>query len=298
MKKQQKKRQKLLIVGLWRCGSSHLSASAATASFALLRDPAQPSFWRDHIRLPGDLDDSGAARSLAVFPDLPTSSCTFALPPERGTTRRSSNALAVCRPMPGQSPPQRFVHISTSGVHMTFVPANASTRRALRVWRRAREGAASMRETRRAGSKAAVRASASCAPGIGAAGTAPPRTSDESAANVLREGRRRVHQSHPRQTTRRCWSAPRYAVVAPRLLATTRPDDGDENGQYLTVADRFGLPHRVSRRRGQCTLLAGPASFMSRAGSQTSASRSELKATGAVLRVATVSMLACAERNA
>jgi saccharopine dehydrogenase-like NADP-dependent oxidoreductase len=85
VKKQQRKRQKLLIVGCGDVARRTLPRLVGRYRiFALLRDPAQSSFWRDHGACPvlADLDQPSTLKRLSGLADIVLH---FAPPPERGS---------------------------------------------------------------------------------------------------------------------------------------------------------------------------------------------------------------------
>lgn len=267
MKKQQKirrKLQKVLIVGCGDVARRTLPRLVGRFRiFALLRDPAQFSFWRDHGACPvlADLDEPSTLQRLAGLADIVLH---FAPPPERGTvdTRMRRLLAALCR---GQSLPQRFVYISTSGVYGDCAGERIDETRPTRpATARAKRRVDAERRLRRFGACGGTRVSILRAPGIYAADRLPLERLMKG-ANVLRdEDDVFTNHIHADDLAMLVCAALRHGCANRCYNAT---DDTEmKMGEYFDlVADRFGLPRppRVSRAEAQSTLSPVQLSFMS-----------------------------------
>lgn len=264
MKKQQRKRQKLLIVGCGDVARRTLPRLVGRYRiFALLRDPAQSSFWRDHGACPvlADLDQPTTLKRLSGLADIVLH---FAPPPERGSLDPRMRRLlaALCR---GQSLPQRFVYISTSGVYGDCAgeridetrPVGPATARATR-----RVDAET--QLRRFGVRGGTRVSILRAPGIYAADRLPIERLMKGSCALRDEEDVFTNHIHADDLAMLVCAALRRGRANRCYNAT---DDAEMRmGEYFDlVADRFGLPRapRISRAEAQCTLSPVQLSFMS-----------------------------------
>ncbi len=303
MKKQQKTRrklQKLLIVGCGDVARRTLPRLVGRYRlFALLRDPTQFSFWRDHGACPvlADLDEPSTLKRLAGLADIVLH---FAPPPERGTvdTRMRRLLAALCR---GQSLPQRLVYISTSGVYGDCAGERIDeTRPARPATARARRRVDAETRLRRFGVRGGTRISILRAPGIYAADRLPLERLMKG-ANVLRdEDDVFTNHIHADDLAMLTCAALRYGRANRCYNAT---DDAEmKMGEYFDlVADRFGLPRspRVSRAEAQGTLSPVQLSFMSESRRLSNRRiKSELKAQLRFPQVADGINAAWRERNA
>lgn len=267
MKKQQKtrrKRQTLLIVG---CGDVARRALPRLVGryriFALLRDPAQFSLWRDHGACPvlADLDQPSTLKRLSGLADIVLH---FAPPPERGTvdTRMRQLLAALCR---GQSLPQRFVYISTSGVYGDCAGERIDETRPIRpATARARRRADAERRLRRFGACGGTRVSILRAPGIYAADRLPLARLEKGVSALRDEDDVFTNHIHADDLAMLACAALRHGRANRCYNAT---DDAEmKMGEYFDlVADRFGLSRapRISRADAQSMLSPVQLSFMS-----------------------------------
>ena len=265
MKKQQKPpKRRLLIIG---CGDiarrtlPHLLGRFQV--FAMLREPAQSAYWRDHGARPvvADLDQPFSLKRLAGLADIVLH---FAPPNEHGIvdTRMRRLIAALCR---GQSLPQRLIYISTSGVYGDCGGEGIDETRPLRPsTARAKRRADAERQLRRFGSRHTTRVSILRAPGIYAADRLPIAR--------LNKGVHALGDEADLFTNR--IRADDLAMLVCAALPHGRPnrcynasDDTEmKMGEYFDlVADRFGLPRppRISRAEAQNTLSPIQLSFMS-----------------------------------
>ena len=263
MKKQQRKRQKLLIVGCGDVARRTLPRLVGRYRiFALLRDPAQSSFWRDHGACPvlADLDQPTTLKRLSGLADIVLH---FAPPPERGSLDPRMRRLlaALCR---GQSLPQRFVYISTSGVYGDCAGERIDeTRPARPATARARRRVDAETQLRRFGVRGGTRVSILRAPGIYAADRLPLERLMKG-ANVLRdEDDVFTNHIHADDLARACVAA--LWRGRPGRIVHVCDDTELRMGDYFDwVADHFGLPRapRLSRAEAAQQLSPMQLSFM------------------------------------
>ncbi len=264
MKKQQRKRQKLLIVGCGDVARRTLPRLVGRYRiFALLRDPAQSSFWRDHGACPvlADLDQPTTLKRLSGLADIVLH---FAPPPERGSLDPRMRRLlaALCR---GQSLPQRFVYISTSGVYGDCAGERIDeTLHARPATARARRRVDAETQLRRFGVRGGTRVSILRAPGIYAADRLPIERLMKGSCALRDEEDVFTNHIHADDLAMLVCAALRRGRANRCYNAT---DDAEMRmGEYFDlVADRFGLPRapRISRAEAQCTLSPVQLSFMS-----------------------------------
>lgn len=264
MKKQQRKRQKLLIVGCGDVARRTLPRLVGRYRiFALLRDPAQSSFWRDHGACPvlADLDRPSTLKRLSGLADIVLH---FAPPPERGTLDPRMRRLlaALCR---GQSLPQRFVYISTSGVYGDCAGECIDETRPVRpATARARRRVDAETQLRRFGTRGGTRVSILRAPGIYAADRLPLERLEKGVRALCDEDDVFTNHIHADDLAMLTCAALRHGRANRCYNAT---DDAEMRmGEYFDlVADRFDLPRapRISRAEAQSTLSPVQLSFMS-----------------------------------
>jgi nucleoside-diphosphate-sugar epimerase len=264
VKKQQRKRQKLLIVGCGDVARRTLPRLVGRYRiFALLRDPAQSSFWRDHGACPvlADLDQPSTLKRLSGLADIVLH---FAPPPERGSLDPRMRRLlaALCR---GQSLPQRFVYISTSGVYGDCAGERIDeTRPARPATARARRRVDAETQLRRFGVRGGTRVSILRAPGIYAADRLPLERLEKGVCALRDEDDVFTNHIHADDLAMLVCAALRHGRANRCYNAT---DDAEmKMGEYFDlVADRFGLPRapRILRAEAQSTLSPVQLSFMS-----------------------------------
>ena len=266
MKKQQKsrKRQRLLIVG---CGDIARRVLPRLREryqvIAVLRDSTQSLAWRDRGARPlfADLDQPSTLKRLAGLADIVLH---FAPPPERGEVDHRMRRLlaALCH---GQSLPQRFIYISTSGVYGDCAGERVDETRTIRpATARARRRADAERRLRRFGVRSRTRVSILRAPGIYAADRLPLDRLARGVCALSDEDDVFTNHIHADDLAMLTCAALRFGRANRCYNAT---DDTEmKMGEYFDlVADRFGLPRppRVSRAEAQGLLSPLQLSFMS-----------------------------------
>lgn len=231
--------------------------------FALLRDPAQFSFWREHGVRPvlADLDQPSSLKRLAGLADVVLH---FAPPGERGDVdSRMGRLLATfCR---GKSLPQRLIYISTSGVYGDCAGELVDETRRLRpATARARRRTDAERQLRRFGAQHAIRVSILRAPGIYAADRLPIERLRKGAPALRDEDDVFTNHIHADDLAMLACAALRRGRA--NRCYNASDDSRMKMGAYFDlVADRFGLPRapRISRAEAQRILSPVQLSFMS-----------------------------------
>lgn len=256
--------QKLLIVG---CGDVARRTLPRLLGhyrvYALLRDPAQFAFWREHGARPllADLDRASSLKRLAGLADIVLH---FAPPPERGgqdtRTRRLLAALAQ-----GKSLPQRLIYISTSGVYGDCQGARVDETRPTRPrTARAARRVDAERQLRRFGCRHDVRVSILRAPGIYAAERLPLDRLRRGVKALTADDDVYTNHIHADDLAQLACAALRFGRANRCYNAT---DDSElKMGEYFDlVADRFSLPRapRISRRAAALEMSPLQLSFMS-----------------------------------
>ena len=256
--------QKLLIVG---CGDVARRTLPRLLGhyrvYALLRDPAQFGYWREHGARPllADLDRASSLKRLAGLADVVLH---FAPPPERGTqdirTRRLLAALAR-----GKSLPQRLIYISTSGVYGDCQGARIDETRPTRPRSaRAARRVDAERQLRGFGCRHEVRVSILRAPGIYAAERLPIDRLRRGVKALTREDDVFTNHIHADDLAQLACAALRFGRANRCYNATD--DSALKMGEYFDlVADRFSLPRapRISRRAAALEMSPLQLSFMS-----------------------------------
>ncbi len=260
--------QKLLIVGCGDIARRLLPRLLGPSRiFALLRDPEQCAFWRDHGASPvlADLDQPHSLQRIAGLADvvvhLAPPQNADSLPGVHRDTRTRALLAALAR---GRSLPQRIVYISTSGVYGDCRGARIDETRGVRpATARACRRVDAERRLRALGRRGVV-VSILRAPGIYAAdrlpidrlqrGTPALREADDVYSNHI----------HADDLALLTCAALRYG----RSNRTYNVTDDSEirMGEYFDlVADRFGLPRvpRLSRDEAERQLSPLQWSFMS-----------------------------------
>ena len=256
--------QKLLIVG---CGDVARRTLPRLLGhyrvFALLRDPAQFAYWREHGARPllADLD---RAQSLSRISGLADVVLHFAPPPELGTqdsrTRRLLAALAR-----GKSLPQRLVYISTSGVYGDCAGARIDETRTPRPnTARAVRRVDAESELRRFGARHGVCVAILRAPGIYATERLPIERLKRGVKALRDEDDVFTNHIHADDLAMLTCAALRFGRANRCYNAA---DDSElKMGEYFDlVADRFSLPRAPRIARSAAALEMSPLqlSFMS-----------------------------------
>jgi len=237
--------QKLLIVG---CGDVARRTLPRLLGhyrvFALLRDPAQFAFWRDHGARPllADLDHASTLKRLAGLADIVLH---FAPPAERGSVDHRTRSLlaALAR---GKSLPQRLIYISTSGVYGDCAGARIDETRPLRpTTARAARRVDAEGQLRRFGCRHGVRIAILRAPGIYAGERLPLERLRQGLKALCVEDDVFTNHIHADDLAMLTCAALRYGRANRCYNAS---DDSElKMGEYFDlVADRFSLP-RASR---------------------------------------------------
>lgn len=256
--------QKLLIVG---CGDVARRTLPRLLGhfrvFALLRDPVQCAFWRDHGANPilADLDRPASLQRIGGLADVVLH---FAPPPERGTVDARTRHLiaALAR---GESLPQRLIYISTSGVYGDCGGARIDETRPLRpATARALRRVDAERQLRRFGSRHGVCVSILRAPGIYAADRLPIARLQQGVSALRAEDDVFTNHIHADDLAMLTCAALRYGRANRCYNAS---DDSEmKMGDYFDlVADRFGFPRaaRIPRSEARTQLSPLLLSFMS-----------------------------------
>lgn len=231
--------------------------------FALVRDPQQCAFWRDHGARPllADLDRAASLQRISGLADVVLH---FAPPPEHGTvdtrTRRLITALTR-----GKSLPRRLVYISTSGVYGDCSGARIDETRPLRpATARALRRVDAEGQLRRFASRHGVCVSILRAPGIYAADRLPVARLQHGLSALRAEDDVFTNHIHADDLAMLTCAALRYGRTNRCYNAS---DDSEmKMGDYFDlVADRFGLPHAPRIRRDEAEKKLSPLllSFMS-----------------------------------
>jgi len=256
--------QKLLIVG---CGDVARRTLPRLLGhyrvFALLRDPQQCAFWRDHGARPilADLDRATSLQRIGGLADVVLH---FAPPAEFGTadtrTRRLIAALTRAKSLP-----QRLIYISTSGVYGDCAGARIDETRPLRpATDRALRRVDAERQLRRFASRRGVCVSILRAPGIYAADRLPVARLQQGLSALRPEDDVFTNHIHADDLAMLACAALRYGRANRCYNAS---DDSEmKMGDYFDlVADRFGLPRAPRIRRDEAENMLSPLqrSFMS-----------------------------------
>lgn len=256
--------QKLLIVG---CGDVARRTLPRLLGhyrvFALLRDPAEFTFWRDHGVRPihADLDCAASLKRISGLADV---ILHFAPPPEHGEvdTRTRRLLAALTR---GKSLPQRLVYISTTGVYGDCAGARIDEARAPRpTSSRAKRRADAERQLRRFGRQRGVCVSILRAPGIYATERLPIARLQKGINALRTEDDVFTNHIHADDLAMLSCTALRYGRANRCYNATD--DSSMKMGDYFDlVADCFGLPRprRISRSEAQHQISTLQLSFMS-----------------------------------
>ncbi|WP_301103031.1 SDR family oxidoreductase [Propionivibrio sp.] len=256
--------QKLLIVG---CGDVARRTLPRLLGhyrvFALLRDPAQFAFWRDHGASPllADLDRASSLKRIAGLADIVLH---FAPPSERGTvdTRTRKLLAALTR---GKSLPQRLIYISTSGVYGDCAGARIDETRPPRPnTARAVRRVDAENQLRRFGCRHGVCVSILRAPGIYAAERLPIERLRQGVKALRSEDDVFTNHIHADDLAMLTCAALRYGRA--NRCYNASDDSAMKMGAYFDlVADRFSLPRapRIGRSAAQQEMSPIQLSFMS-----------------------------------
>ncbi|HPU79372.1 SDR family oxidoreductase [Accumulibacter sp.] len=262
--------QKLLIVG---CGDIARRILPRLRGhyrvFALLRDPSQRAFWREHGAIPvlADLDQPDSLQRIAGLADI----ILYLAPPAAadkcrvtggGRDARTSALLAALAR--GWSLPQRIVYISTTGVYGDCDGELIDETHALRP--------ATVRACRRVDAERQLRAfgrrgvvvSILRAPGIYAADRLPIERLRKGIPALYAPDDVYTNHIHADDLAMLTCAAVRYGRNNRTYNATD--DSQIKMGDYFDlVADGFGLPRapRLSRREVEERLSPLQFSFMS-----------------------------------
>lgn len=263
--------QKLLIVG---CGDIARRILPRLRGhyrvFALLRDPSQRAFWREHGASPvlADLDQPDSLQRIAGLADI----ILYLAPPAAADkcrsitgdgrdTRTSALLAALAR---GWSLPQRIVYISTTGVYGDCDGDLIDETHALRpATARACRRVDAERQLRAFGRRGVV-VSILRAPGIYAADRLPIERLRKGIPALYAPDDVYTNHIHADDLAMLTCAAVRYGRNNRTYNATD--DSQIKMGDYFDlVADGFGLPRapRLSRREAEERLSPLQFSFMS-----------------------------------
>ena len=256
--------QKLLIIG---CGDiarrtlRHLAGRYRL--YALLRDPAQCTLWRQAGVTPllADLDSKS---TLTRFSGLADNILYFAPPPDRGTgdPRMRRVLAALCA---GKSLPQRLVYVSTSGVYGDCAGQRIDETRTVRPQTgRALRRVDAEQQLRAFGRKSGVCVSILRAPGIYAADRLPIERLKKGTYALCAEDDVFTNHIHADDLAMLVCAALRYGRA--NRVDNASDDSEIKMGDYFDlVADAFTLPKapRLARSQAERVLPLMQLSFMS-----------------------------------
>lgn len=256
--------QKLLIVGCGNVARRTLPRLLGHYRvYALLRDPAQCAYWRDHGARPvlGDLDRAASLQRIVGLPDIVLH---FAPPAEDDSadTRMRKLLAALAQ---AKSLAQQIIYISTSGVYGDCAGACIDETRARRpATARALRRVDAENQLRRFGRRTGVRVSILRAPGIYAPDRLPLARLQRGVPALQAADDVFTNHIHADDLARLVCAALRYGRA--NRCYNASDDTPMLMGDYFDlVADRFGLPRapRISRRQAQSEMSPLQLSFMS-----------------------------------
>jgi nucleoside-diphosphate-sugar epimerase len=256
--------QKLLIVGCGNVARRTLPRLLGHYRvYALLRDPTQCAYWRDHGARPlvADLDHAASLQRIVGLPDIVLH---FAPPAEHDTgdtrTRKLLAALAQAKSLA-----QRLIYISTSGVYGDCAGDCIDETRARRpATARALRRVDAENQLRRFGRRTGVRVSILRAPGIYSADRLPIERLRRGTPALQAEDDVYTNHIHADDLSRLVCSALRYGRA--NRCYNASDDTPMPMGDYFDlVAERFGLPRvpRISRHAAEQEMSPLQLSFMS-----------------------------------
>lgn len=256
--------QKLLIVGAGDVARRTLPLlNGRYRIFALLRDPAQDTFWRrSGVRPIGaDLDHAASLKRLSGLADV---ILHFAPPPATGAgDPRMRRLIAALRR--GRSLPRRFIYVSTTGIYGDCAGARIDeTRPARPATARAKRRVDAERQLRRFGVESGVRISILRAPGIYAEDRLPIERLQKRLHALTRDDDVFTNHIHADDLAQLVASTLRLGRA--NRCYNASDDTEMRMGDYFDlVADTFELPRppRVSRREARDVLTPIHLSFMS-----------------------------------
>ena len=256
--------QKILIVGCGNVARRTLPRLLGHYRvYALLRDPAQCAYWRDHGARPvlADLDHAASLQRIAGLPDIVLH---FAPPAEHdaGDTRTRKLLAALAQ---AKSLAQQLIYISTSGVYGDCGGAWIDETRARRpATERALRRVDAEDQLRRFGRRNGVRVSILRAPGIYAEDRLPLERLRRGTPALRTEDDVYTNHIHADDLSRLVCAALRHGRA--NRCYNASDDTPMRMGDYFDlVADRFGLPRepRISRDRAVREISPLQLSFMS-----------------------------------
>jgi nucleoside-diphosphate-sugar epimerase len=256
--------QKLLIVGCGNVARRTLPRLLGHYRvYAMLRDPAQCAYWREHGARPviADLDHAPSLQRIVGLSDIVLH---FAPPAERDAgdsrTRKLLAALAQAKSLA-----QRLIYISTSGVYGDCAGACIDETRARRpATARALRRVDAEDQLRRFGRRTGVRVSILRAPGIYAEDRLPLERLRRSTPALRAEDDVYTNHIHAEDLSRLVCAALRHGRA--NRCYNASDDTPMRMGDYFDlVAERFGLPRapRISRRAAEKEISPMQLSFMS-----------------------------------
>jgi len=256
--------QKILIVGCGNIARRTLPRLLGHYRvYALLRDPAQCAYWRDHGARPvlADLDHAASLQRIAGLPDIVLH---FAPPAEHDTgdsrTRKLLAALAQAKSLA-----QQVIYISTSGVYGDCGGACIDETRTRRpVTARALRRVDAENQLRRFGRRNGVRVSILRAPGIYAEDRLPIERLRRGTPALRAEDDVFTNHIHADDLSLLVCAALRHGRA--NRCYNASDDTPMRMGDYFDlVADRFGLSRapRISRRAAEQQISPLQLSFMS-----------------------------------
>jgi len=259
--------QKILIVGCGDVARRTLPRLLGRYRvFALLRDPAQCTWWRNAGATPllADLDRAGSLTRIAGLADFVLHFAPPANEPNSAPVDARTGRLLAALSR-GKSLPQRLVYISTSGVYGDCAGARIDETRALRPGTaRAGRRVDAERRLRRFGRHRGVVVSILRAPGIYAADRLPIERLRQGTAALCAADDVFTNHIHADDLAMLACAALRYG--RPNRAYNATDDSAIKMGDYFDlVADRFDLPRapRLSRAAASLALSPLQLSFLS-----------------------------------
>jgi nucleoside-diphosphate-sugar epimerase len=255
--------QKILIVGCGNIARRTLPRLLGHYRvYALLRDPAQCAYWRDHGARPvlADLDHAASLQRIAGLPDIVLH---FAPPGEHdpGDTRTRKLLAALAQ---AKSLAQQLIYISTSGVYGDCRGERIDETRARRpATERAQRRVDAENQLRRFGRRNGVRVSILRAPGIYAEDRLPIERLRRGTPALRAEDDVFTNHIHAEDLSRLVCAALRHGRA--NRCYNASDDSALKMGDYFDlVADRFDLPRppRISRELAMREISPLQMSFM------------------------------------
>lgn len=249
--------QKILIVGSGNVARRilpHLTGRFRV--FALLRNPAKLSDWRNAgaIPVPGDLDQRNSLKRLAGLAEI---ILHLAPPPAQGTLdTRTRHLLAALGT--GKSLPRRLIYVSTTGVYGDCGGAEIDETRRLNVESPRAGRRVDAENTLRAwGRRSGVTVSILRAPGIYAADRLPLERLEKALPMLVDADDVYTNHIHAKDLAAACVAAIRHGR-ANRIYNVVDDSKLKMADYFVQVADAFNLPRPPRLTRAQAAAVLSP----------------------------------------